>query len=327
MPKSSKQKLKLLYLMKILLEKTDENDSITVTEIIEELSHYDILAERKSIYDDLEALRVYGYHIEKVKSKTTSYYIANHIFELSELKILVDLVQSSKFITHNKSLELIKKIESLASCNQAKELHRQVYVLNRVKTMNESIYYNIDKIHNAIMNDRKITFKYFTYAVTKEVQFRRNGQKYLISPFALICNDENYYLIGFDSNSNMIKHYRVDKMMDIIITDEKCEGKDAFKQFDMGLYSRRVFSMFSGKNENIKLQLANHLIGVIIDRFGTEIPISRVNENEFSIFVTIQASPRFYGWLASFGTDAKIISPQYVKDAYKEYIKKIMKSL
>ena len=183
------------------------------------------------------------------KEKNYEYYIANRSFELPELKLLVDAVQSSKFITHKKSNELIKKVEGLASVHQARQLQRQVFVQNRVKTMNESIYYNVDKIHNAISQGVKVSFLYFEWAVsftTKEriKRPKRGGERYAISPWALTWDDENYYMIGYDSESKKIKHYRVDKMQSIELTDEKRDGQRVFQKFDMAQYSKMTFGMY-----------------------------------------------------------------------------------
>lgn len=197
MAKLPNQKLKILYLMKVLLEKTDESHSITMPEIIAELEAYGITAERKSIYNDMECLRQYGLDIIGEQYDRTYYYrIGNRQFELAELKLLVDSVQSAKFLTAKKSNRLIKKIEGLASKYEASQLHRQVYVAERIKTMNESIYYNVDNIHNAIAKNSKITFQYFQWNVKKEMELRKNGALYEVSPWALSWNDENYYLVA-----------------------------------------------------------------------------------------------------------------------------------
>ena len=216
MSKSSNQKLKLIYLMKILLERTDETHGITMPEIIDALAAYDISAERKSLYNDIENLRVYGLDIIGTQEdRTYSYHIGNRQFELAELKLLVDSVQSAKFITAKKSNELIKKIEGLASKYEASQLHRQVFVAGRVKTMNESIYYNVDRIHTAIAENSRITFQYFQWNVDKKMELRHDGALYDVSPWSLSWDDENYYLIAYDSSEGMIKHFRVDKMLHI----------------------------------------------------------------------------------------------------------------
>ena len=233
MAKSSNQKLKLLYLLKMLNEKTDENNTMTINDMIAELKLYGITAERKSIYDDLEALRNYGLDIGMRKTKTTDYYVASRVFELPELKLLVDAVQCSKFVTHKKSNDLIKKIESLASRKQAQSLQRQVFVTNRVKTINESIYYNVDSLHLAIAQNKKVTFKYFDYDIRKEKVFRKNGGKYTVSPYGLSWDDENYYLITFSTKYNGFTHYRVDRMSDIDLTEEERDLLPDKEHFDI----------------------------------------------------------------------------------------------
>jgi predicted DNA-binding transcriptional regulator YafY len=216
--KRSNQKLKVLYLLKILLENTDEENGMTVKDIIAELDRYGIPAERKSIYSDIEALQFFGVDIVTKRTRTTEYYIANRFFEMPELKLLVDAVQCSKFITHKKSEELIRKLSSLTSRHQSKLLQRQVYVANRVKTMNESIYYNVDRLYSAIAQNKQISFQYFQYTVDKKKKFRKDGERYITSPYALSWDNENYYLITFSEKYQDFTHYRVDKMSDIKIT-------------------------------------------------------------------------------------------------------------
>lgn len=196
MPKSPNQKLKLLYLMEILLQQTDERHPMTVPEMISELARHGVAAERKSIYNDLESLRTFGLDIVQTKSRTTGYYIGARSFEVPELKLLVDSVQSSKFITHKKTLALIKKIEGLASIYDAQLLQRQVYVRGRVKSMNESVYYNVDEIADAISRDRQIRFHYFEYTIDKQRHYRKDGAFYIVSPMALMWDNENYYLLA-----------------------------------------------------------------------------------------------------------------------------------
>lgn len=323
MPKSQNQKLKLLYLAKILHEKTDENHMLTVSELIEGLRLYDISAERKSIYDDLETLKLFGLDIESVRSKGTGYYLASKVFELPELKLLVDSVQSSKFITYKKSMVLIKKIESLCSIYEGQSLQRQVYVTNRIKTMNESIYYNVDKIHIGISDNKKISFRYFNYSISKEKVFKRNGDRYIISPFALTWDDENYYMIGYDSGAAMIKHYRVDKMAEILLTEEKRDGLEHFRNIDVAVYSKKLFSMFSGEEETVRIAFNNRLIGVVIDRFGKDVTVVKADDDHFVINVSVAVSPQFLAWIISFGNEAKILSP----DTVVEKMKKLMQSI
>ncbi len=314
MPKSVNQKLKLLYICDMIRD-TDENSPLSTNDIIEKLSQNDVSAERKSIYNDIECLRQYGLDIEH---NANGYYLASRDFETPELKLLVDAVQCSRFITQKKSLALIKKIESLSSKTQAQSLHRQVYVFNRVKTMNESIYYNVDDIHTAIEKDLKISFKYFDYGVDKQKRYRNDSALYVVSPYALTWEDENYYLIAFDSVSSKIKHYRVDKMENIRIVDKKREGKEEFSNFDLASYSRGIFGMYGGEKTVVKIRFDNSLSSVIIDRFGKEITMIPSGENHFTINLNVAVSPQFYAWIFGFGNKAKVLSPQSVVDEIKK---------
>lgn len=322
MPRSSNQKIKILYLMKILLEYTDNNNGLTLEEISDILREHGVEAERKTLYDDLEVLRNFGIDIEKRKDKTVRYYVVSREFELPELKLLVDAVQSSKFITRKKSAELIKKIEGFTSRYEANQLQRQVFVSNRIKTMNESIYYTVDYIHEAINNNVKIAFQYFDWNEKKEKILRHNGKKYLISPWGLTWDDENYYMIGYDSQNESIRHYRVDKMTKISLTDEKRDGTKVFKNFDMAIYSNRTFGMYGGKEETVSLRCKNRLSGIILDRFGHDISFISDIQGCFKINIKVHISPIFLTWLMNFGDDITILSPQSVKEEFIALAKK-----
>ena len=311
MARSANQKLKLLIMKDYLLKNSDENHPVTIPQIIEELARFDIKAERKSLYDDLEALRVYGLDIVQSKG---NYYVGQRSFQTPELKLLVDSVQSSKFITQKKTMSLIKKIEELASAFDAQLLERQVYVRNRVKSMNESVYYNVDEISDAINQDRVIQFKYFELMVNKERHIRKDGAWYVVSPFALMWDDENYYMLAWDAEAGSIKHYRVDKMLEITALDQKREGKEAFAKFDMSAYAKKVFGMFTGQDRKVKMRFTNNLAGAVFDRFGTDIMLIPDGENHFTVTLDLAVSPRFYAWLFGFGTDAEILSPEDVRE-------------
>jgi predicted DNA-binding transcriptional regulator YafY len=324
MAKSSNQKLKILYLMKMLLEKTDEENTMTIIDMIAELERYGITAERKSIYDDIEALRHYGIDIATRKSKTMDYFVASRVFELPELKLLVDAVQCSKFITHKKSNELIKKIESLASSRQAALLHRQVYVTNRVKAINENIYYNVDRLHVAIAENKQVSFKYFDYDIKKEKKYRKNGDLYFVSPYALSWDDENYYLITFSEKYNDFTHYRVDRMTNIEIVDQPRVMLPDNEHFNIADYSKKVFNMFGGEEETVKLKFDNSLVNAVIDRFGKDVMLDKVDENSFSVRINVAISSTFFAWLTQFGNKVKILSPESVIEKYQNSIQEIL---
>lgn len=319
--KLSHQKLKMMYLAKILLENTDEDHTLTVPEMISELGKLGISAERKSIYDDLEYLKLFGFDICSYKTRTTNYYIADRYFELPELKLLVDSVQSSKFITQKKSMELIAKIEKLTSRENAKKLQRQVFITNRVKTLNEQIYYNVDKIHSAIAADKQITFRYFNLGINKEKIYRKNGDLYTESPVSLTWDDENYYLITYKEKYDNYTHYRVDKMERIKLTENNRILPD--RLFNISDYSKTMFQMFSGEETDVSIEFENELVGVVFDRFGTDIPIVKKDENRFICHVKVAVSPHFLSWIMSFGQKAKILSPDCVAAEMYELANKI----
>lgn len=321
MAKSPNQKLKIVYLMDYLHRCSDEKHPVSISDIIKHLDRYGISAERKSLYDDIEALRVYGMDIIQLKGPGGGYYLASREFELPELKLLVDSVQASRFITGKKSMALIKKVEGLTSCYEAGNLHRQVYVSNRIKTMNESIYYNVDEIHSGIASDRQISFKYFEYSVSKERRFRRGGQEYVVSPYALSWNSENYYLIAYEAESGQVRHYRVDKMASIRVGDKAREGKELLGGIDIAEYTDKVFGMFSGKAEKVRLSCENQLAGAVIDRFGKDVLIVSTDEERFTVTVDVVPSPQFMAWVFGFEGGMKILSPAGVAEKMSRMLK------
>lgn len=324
MARSAYQKLKPLYIMNYLLQNSDEDHLVSMSQLIEHLAAHGIPSERKSVYDDIEALRVFGLDIVQGGSgKNAGYYIANRSFELPELKLLVDSVQSSKFITHKKTATLIKKIETLASIHEAQLLNRQVYVKNRIKTMNESIYYNIDAIQSGISQNKKIQFKYFEYTVQKTRHYRKNGAFYVVSPFAMTWDDENYYLVAFDSQAGIIKHYRVDKMTEISSTEEDRDGLDAYQALDMAVYARKVFGMFSGEEESVQLRFENHLVGAVLDRLGQDVFIIADGDDHFTVRADVVVSPQFFAWVTGFGAAAQIIGPDDVVEKMRQHINSV----
>ncbi len=321
MARGAHQKLKLLYLAKILWEQTDEEHPMSIASIIEALERQGISAERKSLYDDFEALRHFGLDIVGRKEKTFGYYLASRDFELAELKLLVDAVQSSRFITRKKSNELIRKLENMTSSFEGSSLQRQVYVANRVKTMNESIYYNVDRIHSAIGENTQIGFYYFDLTPKKEKEYRHGGEEYQISPWALAWQDEHYYLIGYDPGAEKIKHYRVDKMERLRQLKEKREGQQLFEAFDLGEYSSKMFGMFGGEDVMVRLRCRNDLAGAVMDRFGKDITLFPY-ENYFEVTVKAAVSPWFLSWVFGFGGGIEIVSPKQVRDYYRNELEK-----
>lgn len=317
------QKLKIMYLMKILLEETDEDHDLTLNEIVEKLKAYNVTAERKSLYSDIENLRTFGLDIIGMQyGKTYHYKVASRQFQLVELKLLVDAVQSSRFITEKKSDELIAKLESYASKYEAKKLARQINVNGRVKTMNERIYYSVDKIHEALNEESQIKFQYFTWTADKKMELKHGGAYYSVSPWALCWDDEKYYLVGYDNREYKIKHFRVDKMADVSVVYEEREGKEEFSKMQMSEYTNRLFGMFDGNLETVTLLCENHAANVIIDRFGTDIPLMKTDAEHFTVRVRVSVSKLFLSWIMAI-PGVKIVAPERTVDMMKSEIKRL----
>ena len=323
MPKTTNQKGKLLYVMRILLQETDEEHPLSTEEIIDKLGEQGIKAERKSIYSDIETLRAFGLDVHGTRGRSAGYYVGLRDFELPEIKLLIDSVQSSKFITERKTMQLIRKLAGLMSVHEAALMKRQLYVKNRIKSMNESIYYNVDAIHQAIAEDRQIEFRYYSYTVTKEKKFRRNGQPYRVSPLALSWAEENYYLIAYEAETDKIKHFRVDKMDGIRVRDQFRQGKNRLPEKEMGEYTRKNFSMFGGEEQTVTLRFSNRMIGVVIDTFGKDVAISSLDEDHFQIRTSVAVSPQFFGWLFGLDGEAAITAPREVMEMFNEQLNRV----
>ncbi|MDC7287855.1 WYL domain-containing protein [Blautia schinkii] len=324
MPKSSQQKFKILYLMRVFLEQTDEQHPMTTNQLIDYLSECGISVERKTVYDDIETLRIFGMDIVNRRERPSGFYLASREFELAELKLLVDAVQSSRFITSKKSGQLIQKLEKLTSVHDARLLQQQVVVDNRVKTVNESIYYNIDDIHTAITGNHQISFQYYEWTVSKEMRLRKDGERYRISPWGMIWKDENYYLIGVDEKSGVVKHYRVDKMRQIKVEEELRSGEEIFRDFDVAQFATRTFGMFGGREETLRIEFENRFIGVVIDRFGQDVVIQTKDEEHFTTMVRVNVSAQFFGWLAGLGPGVAIVGPDKVRSEYIQFLRKAL---
>ncbi|MDR3259603.1 MAG: WYL domain-containing protein [Fusobacteriaceae bacterium] len=323
MSKGSNQKHKILVILKLLREKTDENHCIKTNDILHELQQNGIDAERKSIYDDISVLQEFGYNIITERGPSGGYRLVDRHFELAELKILVDAIQASKFISSKKSKELIAKISNMTSSNEAKQLERNVYINDRIKTMNTSIYYNVDRLHSAILNQKQISFKYWEWTIQKEQKEKRNGKYYEISPWSLVWSNDCYYLIGYEEGTQLIKHYRVDKMRTIKVLEKSRCGKDDFKNFNLVSYMKKTFNMYGGDDKNVSIRFPNSKISPVIDKFGTDVPIKRDGKDNFILKVEISISNQFFGWLSGLGEGIQILGPSDLVDDYIGFLKNI----
>ena len=324
MAKSENQKQKLFRILEILMRKTDEENGLTINQIISELEYFGIQAERKSIYSDFATLEELGFSVVRLYGNPPTYTLAERIFEMPELKLLVDAIQSSKFITREKSYEMIEKLKLFAGSRSA-ELSRQVYVKDRVTTENAATLYAIDRIHTAIKENLRITFAYFSYNVDKKRYLRHGGKKYNVSPKALIWSNDNYYLVGFDEEAGIIKNFRVDKMYKTQILPEEASINSDIYRLNPADYSKKSFSMYGGEEELVTLEAREELAGVVIDRFGTQSAFIRTDFG-FRFSVRVIVSPTFYAWVMGFGGDMRIIEPERTVEGMMAMLRKIEES-
>ncbi len=317
------QRLKILYLYKILTEQTDEEHPIKLPEIIRQLEAFGISAGRKALYEDIDALRAYGLDIISGRGANSGYYVVHRDFELPELKLLADAVSSSRFLTEHKAQKLVEKLGTLASIHEAKQLKRQVYIAGRTKEQNERIYLTIDTIQRAIDDKKQISFKYFKYDLRKRRVYRDSRR--ICTPIALLWNEERYYLVAnYEKYPDKLTNFRVDRMEGAEVLDEP--GIYPEEPFDPDDYQNATFSMFSGVPQQVKLRFANHLVNAMIDRFGKSISIHPDGEEHFIVRVDVKAENPlpFFGWLFQFGAEAEILEPAELREAYRTTLQDVL---
>ncbi len=313
-------KTKTIFLLSLLRERTDEDHPLSTKAILDALEEEGIHCDRKTLYSDMQALIDAGYDIVCDPRKVVGgWKLMSCEFEVAELKLLVDAVQSSRFITPGKSRELVEKLEKMTNRYEAGKLNRQVYVASRVKTGNENILYSIDAIHRAIQEDRQVMFSYMEWSLDKTLVLRGEPNR-LVSPWALIWKEENYYLMAYDEEARKMKHFRVDKMNRVAVTEKKRVGREAYETIHLSEYVEETFSMYSGQREHMVMDFPNKLIGVVIDRFGLEVSIQKLKEDRFRVRTDVGVSPQFYGWLAGLGGGVEIITPKRVREEYVQWL-------
>lgn len=320
MPRSDGQKAKLILLLRLLARHTDEEHRLTVPRILELLAAEGVRCERKSVYDDIDTLRELGCDIAQQRGRGGGYYLASRTFQLPELKLLVDAVQASRFITQKKSEQLIKTLSMFASEHQAKDLKRQVFASGRIKAMNESIYYNVDTLYRAIGENLQVRFVYQDWNLQKKKQPRRAGEAYQVSPWAMLWEDENYYLVAYEEGKGL-RHYRVDKMASIDLTALPRLGGDAYDPHSMRDYARPMFSMFGAPVQRVQLACAASMIGPMLDRFGTEATVAPQEDGSFHLYADVAVSQPFFGWVVGFGGKVRVLWPEEVKQRFAESLR------
>lgn len=322
MPKKSNQKLRLIYMKEILERHTDEEHGIARDDFERYLSHHGVEAPtRKTFYDDLGALEDYGMDIGR-DPYGKSYKLLSREFDFPEIKLIIDAIQASKSIPLSMTRRIIKKIETLCSEYQAKELDRDVIVSGRVKTLNEGTQNNIEHIHAAIAADQQITFKYFDYDTSLKKKYRKGGGQYTISPFALVYSDESYYLLAYDAELKEIRNYRVDRMEKVMgVEGSVREGKEEFAAIDMSKYQKYTLGMYSGEVKDVTMVFTNNMVNAVVDRFGRDIMIHKEDGYHFRVSVPVAVSPQFYGWVFGLGKMVRIVGPEDVRQGYLDVMK------
>ncbi|MGI5888083.1 MAG: helix-turn-helix transcriptional regulator [Oscillospiraceae bacterium] len=314
---NANSKLKILYIMKYLENETDENHGVTMEQILKYLRTCGIDAERKSIYSDIDLLKEFGMDIgSERQGRSTIYKLLSRKFEVPELKLLADAIGSSKFVTMKKSVQLIEKLSGEASVYDAAKIKREVFVDGRIKTMNESIYYSVDCIHNAIQTNKKLGFKYFDYSMEKQRVYRKNGNDYFVTPVALLYADDNYYLAAYTKERNKVHNYRVDRMVQVYVTDEDGDDNEVIRAFDAAEYMKEQFSMFGGIRQKVDMMFDKSLVNVVVDRFGTDVIMEKVDDERFIVHINVEVSPAFFAWVFMFGNKAKLIGPEEVVNSF-----------
>lgn len=323
----SNAKLLLLRLLDILRNETDEEHGISMDALKRHLAQNGFTPDRKSIYACMDVFEEYGLDIQRPAGKRKDYRLLKGADELevSEIKLLIDTVQASRFLSSAKAEKLVRKLERLVSKHQARTLHRQVIISNRVKNMNNSVHYSVDAIHAAINADAQITFKYFDYNLSKKRVYRHDGKWYEVSPYAMVYNNDKYYLLGIAAGEDKVRAYRVDKMDSVSSLDRARVGKEIFDEVDLSAYTQYTFSMYAGKPQKVKLLFDNSMLSVARDRFGYDISVTRVDDTHFSIEVLVAVSPQFYGWLFGLGDNVEIIKPAEVRDGMREMLQSVEK--
>ena len=317
-------KSRLVVLEKMFYTQTDEEHQMINKEILEYLKEHDVPANEKTLRSDIRLLQELGVGIVKIVSRPNRYYLGKREFEMPELKILIDAVSSSRFITTKKSYDLGRKLADLASDNKKKDLRRNIYATNRIKNSNESIYGMVDIINDAINRKRKIRFQYREYTGALKPILRNDGEVYELSPYALYWNQDYYYVVGWSDKHGNVSSFRADRLVNPVITDHRAEKKPV--DFDIDDYSRRIFEMYDGEPTKVKLECRNDFAKYIVDRFGTNLETVQTSDDYFRVEVEVSLSPTFYAWVFRFGGKVRILSPVKAVNEITEIAKSLLRN-
>ncbi len=321
------QKVKLLYIIKILTEHTDEEHPMSASEICEHLAGYGVTAERKAIYDDIECLVTFGYDIIQTRTPKNGYFLGARDFELPEIFLLSDAVRTARFISKKKTRELTAKLDGMLSSYQSARREKGIYIDGSDKTRNEEIFYNIDKINTAIENHRKISLKYGKRVLTENREIVTEYKTHIVSPYAMTWQDDHYYLIGNYEKYDNLMHLRIDRMRSVEILDDAArpfsEVSVYDETFDVADYTKKLFGMFGGEESQIKLRCNRKILEQVADRFGEDIFITNLSENHFEFSVTAVISEAFVTWIMNYEDKIEVLSPINLREMLEERAEKI----
>ena len=312
-------KNRALYIFQYLWEYTDEEHPATTKEIIEYLASIGISTTRKTVAEDAAELQNSGFDVVCNRSRQNEYFIGSRYLELAELKLLIDAVQAARFISPNKSKELIGKVSALAGPHQSVELKRNLFVDGKVKTANEAVYYVVDTLYAAIQKKKAVSFQYIEYTAHKKKAFKHNGQIYVLSPYDMDWNNDGYYVFGFSESHSRIVKFRVDRVYRPVILDQPYRKKP--EGYDLSEYCRKVFSMYDGRFCTVELKCENARMKDIVDRFGEDVETTSLDSGHFVAAVEVSVSPTFYAWLFTYGAAIQILSPDNVRKEYANLLK------
>lgn len=324
MGKENFSKIKLLRIWEILKQDSDENNPLTTNQILVKLSESGIICDRRTLYQDISTLNSYGYEVICKKGQhSNGYYVIDRSFDVPELRILIDAVQAASFISPKKTAELTDKIAALGGSYRADILKKNIVEFNTTKHNNEHIYYSVNAIEDAILAEKKISFQYFDLNESHERVFRKNGEKYIVNPVAMVFSNDNYYLICYHDNHDGITTYRIDRMLDVRVTEEPINEKARPKSLNISEHRKQAFSMFGGETFTVRFVADASLLDVIYDKFGEQTGIVGSGNDFIEFTATVQLSPVFFGWCCTFGDKLKIVSPKTVVTEIKKHLQKV----
>lgn len=326
MTQENYRKIKLLKLLELLRSDSDEGNPLTTSELCGRLENMGIVCDRRTLSKDIALLNEHGYEIMSTTvGHEKGYYIDDRGFSVPELKILIDAVQASSFITERKTRELVEKLAQLGGNHRAELLKGNLVCFNTRKHSNEHIFYNVDALEQAVEQQKKVLFRYFSLNEKGEKVYRRDGHRYVVEPVALVFNEDNYYVITYSDRYDSTVTYRVDRMDGVMVVEEPISEKAVQLRQEMAQYTEQVFKMYGGQQEDVVLEFPDELIGVVFDKFGERTPMMRVGEKKCVATVKVRISPTFWGWLFQFAGEMRILSPQWVMEGYRAQADKLDK--